>query len=189
MTRVIFLNGPPRSGKDTAGQIIVDAVSGARAVKFAHTLKIATHALFAALHGRLPSVTESAQSLYEFCKDEPRDEFFGKTPREAYIAVSELLCKPLFGPKFFGTLLAARIAQQPDVPLWVITDSGFADEAQPIIESVGRDNCTLVKMHRKGCTFDNDSRFWLSLGLAHELDVANNGSLDSLRREIIARVL
>jgi hypothetical protein len=200
MTHVVFLNGPPRSGKDTAGRIITDAVPGARAVKFAHALKVATHALFAGLQGRQVDLGRYGygvgnfhelheDDVYEFCKGDPRPEFYGKTPREAYIAVSELLCKPLFGKQFFGGVLADEIRRDPDVPMWVITDSGFADEAQPIIDTVGRENCTLVRLHRDGCTFAGDSRGYVDLDVPAKFDIQNNASRPELGTLIRQAVL
>lgn len=205
MTHVVFLNGPPRSGKDTIGRIITDAVPGARAVKYAHALKVATHALFASLQGR--QVTTDAygywccdtdvdamdklhdDAYYEAVKGEPCRDFFGKTPREAYIAVSELLCKPLFGPQFFGRLLAEEIARHPSVPVWAITDSGFAEEAAPIIAAVGRENCTLVRMRRQGCGFAGDSRSYIDLDVPNRFDVMNDLDVPTLAYVIRTAVL
>lgn len=201
MTHVVFLNGPPRSGKDTAGNIITNAVHGGRTAKFAHVLKVATHALFASLQGRQVELDKhgygvghfeelSNDATYEYCKGDPRPEFFGKTPREAYIAVSELLCKPLFGSDFFGRRLADHIILNPDVPVWAITDSGFVDEALPIINAVGRHNCTLVRMHRTGATFTGDSRGYIDLDVPAKLDLRNDCGLGDLglliRRAVLA---
>lgn len=200
MTHVVFLNGPPRSGKDTIGRIITDAVPGARAVKFAHALKVATHALFAGLQGRQVDLDKHGYGIgnfhelheddvYEYCKGDPRPEFFDKTPREAYIAVSELLCKPLFGPAFFGRILRDEIVRNPTVPVWAITDSGFADEAVPIIQAVGRHNCTLVRAYREGCTFAGDSRSYIDLDVPAKLDLRNDGELNELRLTVRRAVL
>ncbi len=200
MTHVVFLNGPPRSGKDTIGRIITDAVPGARAVKFAHALKVATHALFAGLQGRQVDLDKHGygvgnfhelheDDVYEFCKGDPRDEFFGKTPREAYIAVSELLCKPVFGQQFFGRLLADEIGRNPGVPVWAITDSGFADEAVPIIQAVGRENCTLVRVRRSDCTFAGDSRSYIDLDVPTRFDVMNDLDVPTLAYTIRTAVL
>jgi len=182
MPHVIFLNGPPRCGKDTAGEIIEKAVAGAQTFKLAHALKIGTHALFAGLRGtRAPQAAmnrgHNRADMYEHSKGLPSEFFYGKTPREAYIAVSELLCKPLLGQDFFGRLVAYAIGQEPHCPLWAITDSGFAHEAEPIIRAVGRENCTLVRVHRDGCTFAGDSRSYIDLDVPTKLDLNNNGTI------------
>jgi hypothetical protein len=42
----------------------------------------------------------------------------------------------------------------------VIADSGFRDEAVPLIERVGVDRCVQVRIHRHGCSFAGDTRGW-----------------------------
>jgi len=194
MPHVIFLNGPPRCGKDTAGVIIEKAVHKSRVFKLAFGLKIGTHALFAGLRG--PNAPQAAMArgfnwagMYEDVKGVPSPFFYGKTPREAYIAVSELLCKPLLGQDFFGRLVAEVIEADPDCPLWAITDSGFAHEAEPIIRAVGRENCTLVRVHRDGCTFAGDSRSYIDLDVPTKLDLNNNGTISEFAYLIRTAVL
>lgn len=192
--KVIFLNGPPRSGKDTVGRIITEVVPQARTHKMANALKIGTHALFAGLRG--PDACKAAiarghnrEDLYEYSKETPSAFFFGKTPRECYIAVSELLCKPVFGQEFFGQILAEGIQTHPEVPLWAITDSGFVPEVLPIIRAVGRENCMLVRVHREGCTFAGDSRSYIDLDVPTKLDLRNDGTLAELAYLVRTAVL
>ena len=129
MTKVIFLNGPPRSGKDTVGEIIQTLVPGSRVTKMAHSLKVGTHAFFRALHGRLTPTTLHAvldDATHEDMKDEPLPLFFGKIPRKVWIDVSEKLIKPMFGDEFWGEIVAKRImSASKKIPLWIITDTGF----------------------------------------------------------------
>jgi hypothetical protein len=192
---VIFVNGPPRSGKDTIGRIVTEVFPQARATKLAHGLKVGTHALFAGLRGADGAAAAAmarganTDDAFEASKAEELPYFFGTTPRAAYIAVSELLCKPLFGKEFFGRLVVDMIRRNPEVPLWVITDSGFEDEARPIMREVGADNCTLVRLHRDGCTFAGDSRGYIDLDVPTKLDLNNNGTLDELRYLVRTAVL
>jgi len=181
--KVIFINGPPRSGKDAAGNALATILKG-ETFKFAHALKCGTHALFAAMRGirlDMTSIEDFASdatndAAFEAVKDKSSPEFFGLSPREAYIAVSETLLKPTFGDKFFGAVLMRRLAQdQPGVA--IITDSGFVGEAQVIIDAVGADNCKLLRMHRDGCDFSNDSRGYIDLPGVDCHDVDNNGNL------------
>lgn len=183
MPHVVFLNGPPRSGKDTAGQILADIHPNAYTIKLAGALKVGTHALFRALHWDLDEAKVAnvmQPDALEHVKEVPMPWFFDKTPREAYIAVSELLCKPLFGQEFFGNIVADQIRRHSEVGLWIITDSGFEPEARPIIHQVGKDNCTLVRLHRDGCTFAGDSRSYIDLDVANKFDLKNNGTLGDL---------
>ena len=192
MTHVLLVNGPPRSGKDTLGQIVADLVTDAQVVKMAHALKVGTHCLFRAMANDLTPVTlahSMQDDLFEDAKESPMPMFMDLTPREAYIAVSERLFKPLFGEEVFGMILADNMKRQPGVPLWVVTDSGFAPEAQPIIRTFGADNCTLVRMHRDGCDFAADSRSYIELPDVHTIDLHNNGALKDLVYQARTEVL
>ncbi len=162
---VIFLNGPPGCGKDYAGHELFPAIC----VKFAGILKERTHALYDlrnALTGK-----PYAHSHYEDVKDEPTDDFLGLTPREAYIAVSETYMKPTHGIDVFGKLLLASLTSNPfmsESPVFAITDSGFREEAEVIVEHFGAENCYLIRIHAKGLDFSGDSRGYIDLS---DLDV------------------
>lgn len=158
MTKILLINGPPRSGKDTAGDMVAN-LTGATVYKFATALKHGAHALFYGMHGDL-SPTTCAHAMhaaaFEQDKDKPLERFFGLTPREAYIALSEVFCKPLFGTAFFGTVLAAQIAA--DAPaLAVITDSGFVPEAEELCTQFGRENVAVLQLYRRGHHFSEAS--------------------------------
>lgn len=184
--KIVFVNGPPRSGKDTAGEILCTHGSGRRLIqKFAFEVKERTHAAFRIVDSAGRPV---AHDYFEQQKDVPLDCFMGLTPRQAYIEFSERFYKPIFGEKIFGTLLARRLeltllaASQakrfrhvPDA--FTLTDSGFGPEAVPVVEMFDPENCTLVRVHRKGCNFDGDSRGYIDLSQlgVKTVDVENPG--------------
>lgn len=149
--RVIFLNGPPRAGKDTVGNTL--SFQGAYPLKQAETLKQGVHALLG-----IPR----AHDAYENCKDEPHASFFGMTPRQAYIHFSEEVMKPLFGDDVFGKILLRKM-WMAESKLYVITDSGFREECVPIVEHYGAESCEVWQVYRPGCDFSNDSRGWLDM--------------------------
>lgn len=173
--QVLLLNGPPQAGKDTLGAYIAE-LSGAREVKFAGALKWATHAMYAFLK---PSRAVPACNKYEGpVKDQGLSFFLGNTPRESYIAVSELLMKEKHGQDIFGRLL------RDDIKLGrrrvVVTDSGFAAESSVLIEEFGVDNVALVHLRRKGHTFQGDSRGYIDLPCS-TFDIPNHAGLLDLR--------
>jgi hypothetical protein len=164
--KIVFLNGPPRCGKDFAGQLLLLLDPGIRVDKFARKLKEATHALY--------GMPELAHDAFEDRKDTPLPEFLALTPRQAYIAVSERYMKPMHGVDVFGRMLLKDLRSA-----WtgtaVITDSGFAAEAKPLLEWAGPANCTLVRIHREGCTFEGDSRSYIDLPV-RTIDIVNPGT-------------
>jgi hypothetical protein len=179
---VIFINGPAGSGKDTAGKLIelctYDVPQGGIApmvhlMKFAAPLKRAVHALL--------GIENATIDAYEGpAKEEQHAEFFGVTPRQAYIAMSEKLAKPLWGQDFFG-LVAMRAALRHPHSMVVFTDSGFAREAMPLIAQVGTKRCLLIRLHRDGKTFEGDIRSYIDLDGVQTVDIENNGTTEDLK--------
>lgn len=175
MKRILFLNGPPRSGKDTLGRLLQGALlrSGWLSVsfKYAKLLKERTHALYG---------SSAPHDAFEETKDEPNDLFLGLTPRQAYIAVSEKYMKPVHGEDVFGRLLRDELVAELRGHVAIITDSGFRAEAAPIIEEYGIEQCLLIRLARAGCTFEGDSRsYWGTPGLDED-GVQNDGDMAAL---------
>lgn len=183
--RIIFLNGPPRSGKDFGGNLITNnAARNLAPVKFATELKIRTHLFYKCFtdDGNVCPV-----DYFEEMKDAPLPQFEGLTPREAYIAMSEVYAKKMHGPKTFGKWLLDYLIPwtadwDKDNPLnpcdgFVITDSGFREEAEVLIDYYGAESCTLVRIHRLGHDFSGDSRGYIDLSDlgVHLVHVQNDG--------------
>ncbi len=184
--RVFLINGPPASGKDTFGEILAKQLGGRTAVvKFAHALKVATHAAVSLLAGvtKIPGPHD-----FEGRKDEALPEFFGVTPRDAYIQMSEKFAKPLFGEGFFGEVLAARIKnmhEQVGIENFVVTDCGFQDEVEVLRDSFMGADFVMVQVLRTGATYDGDSRGDVRIDGIPTYLVENNGDLKSLRDQAI----
>ena len=183
--KIVLLNGPPGCGKDFAGKTIEIELFVAdrprvRIVKFAESVKVGTHAAHELYHS---NGSPLPHDQFEDSKDQPIDWFFGKTPRAAYIAFSEAFMKPLHGPRIFGQLLLRSIRFSQEADVYVVTDSGFREEAEVLVEHFGAGNCFLARIHREGKTFDGDSRNWVyldDLGVT-SLDVDNPGNPEGLR--------
>lgn len=168
--KVVFCNGCPRSGKDTAGKAIRKRLPEAEIAKFAGPLKRMTHAMYNLPHDLDPE-------HFDAVKDDPRPEFYGKTPRQAYIFTSESIIKPHFGQDFFGRLMLRTLWRryQAGYRLIAVTDSGFAPEAVPVIEAIGAENCLLLRVRGedRGKTFAGDSRSYIDLPGVTTVDVVN----------------
>ena len=170
--KIILFNGPPSSGKDHSAKYAANNFPGVRVDKFARILKERTHALY--------GYPKRAWDYYESVKDEPSQDFFGLTPREAYIGVSEKYFKPMHDEKIFGNLLL-RSLKYGDFPEWnvlAISDSGFVPEAEVLIEEYGAENVFLIRVHREGYNFSGDSRSYIDLGSnIHTIDIFNDGTI------------
>lgn len=180
MTQVILLNGPPQCGKDTLGSMVRELAS-AQVAKFAYFLKYATHGLYGFLQ-RNKSIP--AMDGFEKSKDKPHEFFLGLTPRQAYINVSETYMKRHHGEAIFGELLLQDIRGVARV---VVTDSGFAEEAQILVDAFGKDQIHLVQLSRPGCSFEADSRGFIELPGVYTSPINNNGTFEDLM--IAARLL
>jgi hypothetical protein len=180
MTKVVFVNGPPGSGKDTFAQMLVNRLPRAKHLKFAGPLKEATHVIYATMQlGAAPPPIDSFEGE---AKDKPSDFFFGKRPRDAYIAMSEAMLKPLHGRAFFGDLMVKQIRRwQENYHHIVISDCGFQEEVEKVAKAIGKDKCMIVQMHRDQCNFDNDSRDWVEVPGVPLCPIDNSGTKDQLR--------
>jgi len=178
--KIILFNGPPRCGKDTAGELLRELVDGPHFItKFAKPVKEGVHK---SLGLNVP------YDYFEHVKDEAVEEFHYQVPRKAYISYSEDYMKPNFGNDIFGKLtrneIHSRIGQDPwtDVDNYIvgITDSGFVEEAQVLIDWIGSRNVVLVHLHREGCSFEGDSRSHLDLPV-RTMAYNNDGTVEDLK--------
>lgn len=159
----IIINGPPRSGKDTISSHICEKYD-AIGHRFAGPLKRMVHDAY-----HLYNLTEEH---FDRCKDEPSEHFLGKTPREVYIAFSELYMKPMYGMAIWGEMVAKKIATFGE-GLHVVPDGGFDYEIEPIREV---SPVKIIQLRRPGFDFSNDSRGYLSnpdLVVSNSLDIPN----------------
>lgn len=175
--RLILINGAPRSGKDTAGKAICASVSAWAAHR--------GHGQMVAMYGMSWHLKEATHTLYghpgrrhdyyEQVKDLSHIDFFGLSPRQAYIDVSEKDMKPRHGKDVFGRIYLRRIAPL-DADVIVSADAGFEPEWQPVIAKYGAENLFLIRVHAegRGRTFAGDSRSYITLPGVRTVDLDNN---------------
>lgn len=174
--RVVLLNGPPRAGKDTIGEMLVQSIPRSVVLRFAQPI---IDYMFK-VHGIRMS---------DVAKDEPHPNLCGRTPRQVAIHYSERMCKPLFGQDYFGHEAVKLMRKQPrGIETATFTDSGFVNEAVPVLKEAT--SMVVVRVHRRGSTFHGDSRsywpVWPS-GVAREIEFDNDAEdLKSLRAKVKA---
>lgn len=191
--KIVIFNGQPGSGKDQACEF---AVLGED--------HLATH--FSFKH-RLINITLSIfgidwwswDSRYQdrVLKEQPWDRLNGLTQRQALITVSEEMIKPIFGKDFFGKAAVDYIhediemskdvgAEIPD--LYVCSDGGFNEEIVPLCEAFGAENIYIVRIERDGCSWEGDSRNWITSDEVPDnnyITIFNNGTLEEFKEEVI----
>lgn len=156
-----LLNGPPRSGKDTAAGLLA-ALAGREATahfKLATALKERTHAMYGLVHPVSGRPFEAGH--YEAVKDEPSADFLGLTPRRAYIEAHERYWKPVHGPRILGELLVAAIERSPfgNAENLVVSDAGDDEQCMPLVELCGPENTVIIHLSRPGTQWDNRRPF------------------------------
>lgn len=173
--KIILFNGPPRSGKDTASNFALEflGIAGVQ-YRFAAPLKKAVHGLF----NLSPNI-----ELFDAVKEQSLDVFFGMTPREAYIWMSEEVAKPKFGKDFFTRVAINAIKNYKDQFI-IISDCGFKEEVIGLIAAFGAENIAIVHMERDGTSFEKDSRSYISDAGCKEFKIVNNGQLYNLRMDV-----
>jgi len=185
--KIILLNGPGRSGKDTAANFLEENYNSsdyvgylAHKIKFASPLKNATHKLFG---------LDVEEDHFEDTKEEPMDCFNGMSPRQAYIHVDKIL-KGMFGEAYLGTIMVNRMdlfCEGTRHNVFFVSDCGFVREADPLIESFGKENLLLVRLYRDGYTFKGDSRDYIMLDGVKMVTV-NNKYLPTFKKDLKDRV-
>lgn len=172
--KIVILNAPPKSGKDYLAYHL-QASHHLLKLKFATRLKLMTHQLYGLFYSKADE--------FETTKDEPNPLFFGLTPRQAYINVSESYIKPVHGKDFFGKVLVKDIQEIHTYNRnhFVISDGGFLEEVMPLVKAFGKENLLVLQIHNKANKlnnpFEGDSRDWLNVDGVKTLTTVNN--LDS----------
>lgn len=181
---LMFFNGPPHCGKDTAvGQALPLFVSkGIRVTQCEFKAPLRTMAI--AFSNLTPMAANSIE--YYGDKDAPQELIpHNRSWRQWLIHISENVMKPMFGPDVFGELMLRHIQElelntAPQVICF--SDCGFESELN-VLHTAGYD-CVLIRMHRTGCDFSNDSRNFVYLNGVYSVDMFNNGDIASLYDKI-----
>jgi len=179
MKRLLLINGPPRSGKDTAGNFFKKHLSNAAVYKISKPLKDAFAGLFQ-LRG------SDLHDMLEEHKDEPQEIMGGASPREIQIFLSESVCKPNFGYDFLGKV-AAHAIDNMMARYIIINDIGFDEEIVPLTQKLGGENTFLLYLKRDGCDFSKDSRNYIDapdIPKANQYNIHNKYDLDLFEEQI-----
>ena len=152
--KVLLLNAPIGCGKDYASDRISLAL-GCKQLEFkAPMFKIAM-VMTGLSEGSFFEIYDDRER-----KEVPQEEFYGLSPRDFMIWISEDVCKPKFGKEYFGEV-AARCSNPHTGTIF--SDSGFPEEVSPLVQKYGAENVYVCQFDRGGSKFEsNDSRGFLS---------------------------
>lgn len=153
---IIILNGPPGSGKD----VIAAEIKKALKSQCVHLeFKDCLHDIAFAMTGLAPQQYFDIYNDRDL-KERKLESFYGLSPRELLITISEDMVKPVFGKDFFGKYMVNKINKVfPDNI--VFSDGGFPDEVNALAKEFGASNIKVVRLYRPGHTFEGDSRNYL----------------------------
>lgn len=180
---VLILNAPPGAGKDTlagdddwcqrVGHMLL---ADYQIDKGRFSCDVARISFKRGMFDILPSVLRvglGPKSVDEFydryhdraLKEQPWDKLGWLSPRQFLISLSENFMKVVFGKDVFGKF-SARLASYPVYgvggKVCVFSDGGFAEEVNEVAKAVGAENVYVLQWEAEGCSFDNDSRRYLS---------------------------
>lgn len=165
MIKVIIMNWPAEVGKDTTAEMLKDMIPGSCIRMVKTEIYKAT-----AEYYKIP-----LDLVIELCtnrkfKDEPNENFRGKTPRQGLIYVSDDVMKVQHGDDYFGIKL---IESFPEHGVVIVPDGGFYPEIAVIVEDANMDEEVLIlqatrtgrtewKAYDKcGKVVGDDSRNWI----------------------------
>ena len=192
MTKLLFFNGPPRCGKDTAAIYTMNRFSESSPhaaayypqfeVKFDRFAMPCKYAF---------GGTVQADTVDRFGNVYPYENTkgdvvpaFGVSYRQWQIDFSEKFMKPLYGEDIFGRLFIERNKDKICRAI-VVPDSGFASEVGPVAQHFGLDNILLLRIHRPGFDFTGDSRSYLPDGLVpNTQDVQNDSDVTAFHEKL-----
>jgi hypothetical protein len=170
MGKIILLNGPPSSGKDTAAKHIRDWYHGQRDMSDQEQwnnrcaldrMSMPIKRAFAGTMS-LPIDADGNCQPWESKKEEVIPEF-GISYRQWQIDFSESFLKK-YDEAIFGTLLSTRIERRfakGIANLVVIPDCGFKIEIETLYANFDPKDILLVRCHRNGFNFVGDSRSYV----------------------------
>ena len=184
MKKIVCFNAPPESGKDT-GALFLQKTFGGEIYSIASPIKKIVADIY-----KVPI------SKLEKNKNQSLPELLSCTPRECYIQYGEAI-KQLHGDNYWIDFTIERIKNSQE-NLFFITDLGFQKELNQLVKTFEIENVLLLKLFRQGCTFDNDSRYYVNNLLEFNiakgkncfvncLEIQNNGTLKEYHQQLIEK--
>jgi len=152
--KIVVLNCPPQSGKDTIAEEFINR-NGYTMMSFKFTL-----INIALVISKIPK--EEWDERYAVDKNLPWDKLGGLSQRNYLIKIGEEWVKPVHGKTYFGECVRTDITRLSNHDKFILPDGGFIEEIKPLYEAFGPTSLLILQWGRKNCSFDNDSRDWIT---------------------------
>lgn len=172
MKKVLICNCPPQTGKDEFVKYL-SYKYGIAHLEFKDKLIKLTKMIYDVSDESWNSIYVSGE------KDKPRQEFDGRSARQALIYVSEDVIKPKFGESYFGKCAVNNLR----IGVNGFSDGGFYEEMIEVVNHVGKENALIIRIDKEGRCFKDDSRGYVDIEGVEVIKVDNNGSLGQLHKQ------
>lgn len=189
--KIICFNGPPNSGKDLSAAILkVELIHKGfkvypKILKFAYPLKKFITDFYFDGDENLFNGLDSSEE-----KEKPSRLLYGASSRQVQIEFAENFLKKLHGNDIFACIARDTIIKNEQYEIFIISDLGFDIELDTLAEEFGLDNIYLIRVFRKNCDFNNDSRKYLNPRFEDNFYVLdNNYSIENLFDEIKSLII
>ena len=149
---IIFLNGPPEAGKDTAARIIREKLISTIDYKISRPLKRGIQNIF--------SMSPEVIKVFEADKDAPSIFLGGMSYRQAQIKLYKEFIVPNLGPNGLAELAKYGTTGAICKHL-TISDAGLTSEVSILVKHFTKAKCCLLEIDRPGKTFTGDIRQWI----------------------------
>lgn len=194
--KLILLNGPPRSGKDTAASILYDYIGNCEDSEtfWLPTKEKLSEPIKRAFCGLLELDLEADGNLPEpYNTDKEKViPLLGVSARQWQIDFSEKFMKPLYGNDIFARLLWQSIDEceatkdSDEEWFYIVSDCGFQIEVDTLLHNCAPEDVLLIRLERAGCSFEDDSREYVTAtSPVARAAIHNNGTLKDLETAVI----
>lgn len=188
---VIMFNGPPRSGKDSACEIIMEHFPEVHYAYFKEVLYKECAKILGLDFNFWATVCQNGD-----LKDKPMltmavgETGAVMTPRDILIYLAEKVLKPKYGQDFIarGTadtiveLIQFQREQSNEAAVIVVPDLGFDYEIDTVRKMIPDAHVISVAIHRPGFTFEGDSRNYVK---NPNFGLHNTGSCEDLKHQVL----
>jgi hypothetical protein len=154
--KIIFLNGPPKSGKTLAVRALSTALEKVRLYAMKTPMVEAIKAMYGLTDQQWEMLDENPT------KDKITPVLLGCTAREVQISMFINYLRETHGEDALGKL--AVLALRSSTMKYVIIDGvGREPDVRPLIKHFHASQCLLLRFYREECTFDGDVREYIDL--------------------------